>query len=230
MKTIFLCIISAIFFISCSADSDFEIAEKTSANKEAKTVEKSYPANPVNPFDLKGKMIYEALDIYYQEKQFPISVSELADQISFVSSKLDDMKGNTSTLITFTEEMVQSIMDDPDNKMILIVQNSALQQYAKTNLIAFLQELITKREQEFSITYDYITRYESEVISDFVFTTEETETLLTVASISRYSFYFERGRKDRDWNIIVGDCVTKPFFEVNEMSLISIIALLDRLI
>jgi hypothetical protein len=102
--------------------------------------------------------------------------------------------------------------------------------YAKNNLITFLQNLIIKRQQEFSITNNYITGYESGVLTDSVFTSQEVETILTVASISRYSLYSEVERKDKDWDILVGSKPAKSLFKNNERSIVIIIALIDKIL
>jgi hypothetical protein len=230
MKTILLCIIALIFFISCSADSELEAADPLSIRTTRMEADRNYPGNLANPFDVKGKKIYEALKQYYLGQQSPNSISELAGQIRFISEQLDRKGGITGKLIPFTDELVESIMNDPDNSMILIVQNSILQQYAKTSLIDFLEQLILERQQEFALTYNYILSYESAVLNDTGFTSEETETILTVASISRYSLYSEQERKDRDWEVIVGGRQAKPFFAPNEAAIVSIIALLDGII
>lgn len=227
MKTVLLCCITFFLIFSCSADSDLEIPVELSNTTDSNV---EYPANPKNPYDLKGKKLYEDLSSYYQDNPSPNSVSQLGDQIRFMEDKLYHRGAKTNRLIPFTDEMVESIMSDPDNSMIAIVQNSDLQPYVKNNLIAFLQQLIIKRQQEFSVTYNYITDYEAEVINDTVYSSEESETILTVTSISRYSLYSEEERKDRDWEVIVGGKPAKAFFKVNEVPLISIIALLERII
>ena len=170
------------------------------------------------------------MKIYYENNQAPNSVSELAKQISFVSESVQKKNLITSRLIPFTDEMVESIMSDPDNSMILIVQNSTLQTYVKNNLINFLQNLIDKREDEFVMTNNYIVGYEADVLNDSVLTSEETETILTVASISRYSLYSEEERKDKDWDILIGSKRAKPFFSKNETSIVQVIALLEKLL
>ncbi|MHC0443072.1 hypothetical protein [Flavobacterium sp. 3-210] len=228
MKTILLCIITSVFFVSCSAEEDFSTAANLSAPRDI--MPEQYPANASNPFDARGKAIYDALQFYYQDHQMPNSVSALSSQIRHVSSKVLGNGSHTGRLIPFTDEMVESIMEDPDGSMLLIVENSALQVYAKNNLINFLQHLIVKRQEEFSVTYHYITDYEQEVLNDAVFSAEEIETILTVASISRYSLYSAEERKDRDWETNVGGKSVRPFFEANEMPIISIIALLSEVI
>ncbi|WDF66103.1 hypothetical protein [Flavobacterium sp. KACC 22763] len=230
MKTILLCIITSIFFISCSADSDFQAQEKQSGIAGKGTAQIQYPSNPENPFDQQGREIYRLLDLYHQKNASPNSVSELARQIRFLMEGVNGGSGKSGRLIPFTDDLVQSIMDDPDNSMILIVQNSVLQSYAKESLIIFLQELIVKRQEVFSVTNSYIIGYEAQVLDDADFTSEEAETILTVASISRYSLYSEEERKDKDWDILVGNRSCRPFFEANEAPLVRIISLLGRLI
>ena len=226
MKTFLLCIITSFLFISCSADSDIENSQ--SALESSNFYESS--TNNGNPFDPKGQKVYEALRTYYLSNQRPSSVSELAEQIIFITQSLQKKNLFTNRLILFTDEMVEAIMSDPDNSMILIVQNSTLQTYAKNNLINFLQNLIDRRQEEFNITNNYILGYEAEVLTNTVFTSEETETLLTVASISRYSLYSEEERKDKDWDILVGSKHAKAFLKKNELSLVLVIVLIEKLL
>ncbi|MFB3388016.1 hypothetical protein [Flavobacterium sp. LAR06] len=228
MKTILLCIITSVFFVSCSAEEDFSTVANLSAPGAVRP--EQYPANTLNPFDARGKAVYDALHLYYQDHQTPNSVSALSGQIRHISAKVFRSGSQTGRLIPFTDEMVESIMENPDENMLLIVQNSALQVYAKNNLITFLQHLIVKRQEEFSVIYDYITNYEQTVLNDAVFSAEERETILTVASISRYSLYSAEERKDRDWETNVGGKSVRSFFESNEMPIISIIALLSKVI
>lgn len=159
-----------------------------------------------------------------------ILFSDLTKQIVFMSEKLDRKDGATKRLITFNDEIVESIMHDPDNCMIAIVENSVLSTHAKNSLIDFLQNLIIKRQETFTISYNFITGYESTVLSDEVLTSDEEETVLTVASISRYSLYSAEERRDRDWELLIGSKPAKPFFEKNEDAVITIIALLNHLI
>ncbi|OIV40343.1 hypothetical protein [Flavobacterium johnsoniae] len=230
MKTTLLCIITAVFFNSCSTEEDFETLAEQTNTVHLSALKNYFPANSSNPFDLKGKKIYDALNDYYENNKTVNSTAELADQIRCISEKFNEKGSWSSRLIPFTDEMVESIMADPDNSMITIVENSSLQTYAKTSLITFLQNFIIKRQQQFNITYSYIAGYESNVLDDAVFTTEERETVLTVTSISRYSLYSEEERKDKDWDILIGNKPVKRFFKSGEAALISVIALLEGLI
>ncbi|MFD2943298.1 hypothetical protein [Flavobacterium notoginsengisoli] len=227
MKTILLCIIIPVFFISCSAEPDAQTSVNLPNADAGAAAQTGGPANPANPYDKNGAKVYSVLNEYYKNSLAPNSVSELAGQIRFVAENFYNNRNTTGRLIPLSDEMVQSIMEDPDNSMISIVQNSVLQSQVKTGLIAFLQGLILKRQQEFDITYSYIVQYESDVLADVVFSNEEKETILTICSISRYSLYSEEERKDKDWDILIGNKRAKRFFSAGEAPLISVIALLE---
>lgn len=229
MKNLLLCIATSLFFISCSTDSDFDISEH-GVNQLLVSNISVAPENKANPMDLKGKTFYEALTLYSEKNKFPNSIDEITSQIKFVSAKIGSKFITSKRVIVFNDDIVQSIMADPDNIMISIVQNSSLGSEAKADLIVFLQNLISRRQQEFDMNYNFITSYENTVILNQTFSADDKDTVLSVTSISRYSLYSEFERKDRDWETSVGSKMAKPFFRRNQVSIISIIALLNQLI
>lgn len=230
MKTFLLCIAASFFIASCSTNPMAESASVILQEDQSQIVDDNLPGNLSNPFDGKGKNFFEEMNKFYQDNKMPKTNSEVGNQIRFISERFGPRQSNTGRLIPFTDEMVESLMADPDNIMIQIVQNSSLQSYAKGNLITFLQSLISKRQEEFSITYNYITNYEADVLLDTVLTSEETETILTVASISRYSLYSAEERKDKDWDILVGSKPAKALFTDKDISIALIIAMLNNIL
>lgn len=229
MKNLLLCIAVSLFFISCSTDSDFDNSEN-GVNLSLVSNISEAPENKANPMDLKGKTFYEALTLYSEKNKFPNSIDEITSQIKFVSAKIGSKSITSRRVIEFNDDIVQSIMTDPDNIMISIVQNSSLGSVAKGELIAFLQDLISRRQQEFDVNYNFITTYENTIILNQTLSADDKDTILAVTSISRYSLYSESERKDRDWETSVGSKIAKPFFKRNQVSIISIIALLQQLI
>ncbi|MDA6069211.1 hypothetical protein NJT12_06225 [Flavobacterium sp. AC] len=226
MKNLSLCGSLLCLLISCSADSDFNPLEleESAITKSGRNLPN--PGNSANPFDFKGEKYYDALTSYWGANQYPNSIAQITDQISFLASQFKNGSFNNRSVIFFTDEIVQSIMDDPDNSMIMIVQNSTLSNSAKTSLVNFLQVLIEKRQLEFSITYNYITDYEDTVITSNSLNQDDSETILTVTSISRYSLYSETQRKDRDWDKSGANKNAKPFFTENQVAVISILLFL----
>lgn len=229
MKIFLLCFVLSFSFISCSTDTELSESQKTASLKNGNHNSVS-PQNRANPFDSVGKQYYEALTLYRQQHQFPNSISEITAQIKFASKEITGSSLTGRNVIPFTDEIVESIMDDPDNSMIAIVQGSTLSAGAKTTVVDFLQGLILQRDEEFNLLYNYVVSYESSILANTTLTTDEKDTILTIASISRYSLYSEAERKDRDWETSVGSRKLMPFFSPNEAGIISTIAVLDKII
>jgi hypothetical protein len=229
MKKFLLCSFLLCLLNSCSTDSDFSSSEpKENIIKSNGNL--SLPENESNPFDYKGKQYFDALTVYDKQNQFPNSIQELTKQIRFINSNFSKGQFTNKNLILFNDQIVESIMNDPDNNMIAIIENSTLGSEAKTSLINFLQNLMIKRELEFSVIYAYIVAYENSIVNSSTWSVDERDTILTVTSISRYSLYSESERKDRDWESSAGNKQTKPFFSHNETTIISIIALLETIL
>lgn len=229
MKNLLLYFVLSFCIISCSNDADLNESQKT-VSLENESTNSISPRNKANPFDSVGKQYYDALTLYHENNRFPNSISEITAQIKFASKEL---RGSTLTgrnIIPFTDEIVESIMADPDSSLIAIVQGSTLSTEAKAIIIDFLQGLILQREQEFTVIYNYVVCYESTIITNTTLSTDEKDTILTVSSISRYSLYSEAERKDRDWETSVGSRPAVPFFSHNEAGIISAIAILDKII
>ncbi|MBZ4040953.1 MULTISPECIES: hypothetical protein [Flavobacterium] len=230
MKNLLLCTVLVWFFNSCSTDSEFNQSEFTSNAESKSKVASAFPMNSANPFDYKGKRYYDELRNYYQNNSTPNSAAELRDQIRFMSNKMGKAHNSYKNIILFNNTIVDSIMADPDNMLIFIVENSQLASTAKSSLTIFLQGLLSKRGLEFTIVYDYVVAYEDSILDSNSLTEDEKDTILTVTSISRYSLYSASERKDRDWESSAGNKNVKPLFSADEIAVISIIALLKNII
>jgi hypothetical protein len=230
MKNLLINCLLLCLLTSCSTDSDFNQIEVVDSSAEQSALTLKTPENRLNPFDKKGLTYYNALNEYYLLNTAPNSIREITNQIKYLSNQIDKGNNTRKGIIAFNDSIVEAIMSDPDNSMIDIVQNSTLSVDAKSNLISFLQGLINHRQLDFTVSYNYIVNYEGTIIGGSHFDDDETETILTISSISRYSLYSESERKDKDWDLSAGNKPAKKFFSTNESSIISIIALLQSVL
>jgi hypothetical protein len=230
MKNLLITYVLLCLLTSCTSDSDSNPIEVNNVSIEKLGNAQIGPENKLNPFDKKGALYYGALADYQSKNQVPNSIKEITEQIRYISSKIGKKNITQKGIIVFNDSIVESIMSDPDNCMINIVQNSQLASNAKSTLINFLQGVINHRQLDFTITYDYIVNFEETITDDTSFDEEETETILTITSISRYSLYSETERKDKDWDLSAGNKPARKFFASNETSIISIIALLKSIL
>jgi len=231
MKIFLLCIPVLLILNSCSTDSDVDQAVASKNYDSASTSQSVLPENLANKMDLTGKLYFEQLHQYSQRNQLPKSVGELSEEISIISKSIGNISLSDNSVIHFTDEIIESILLDPDNIMIAMVTNSTLSQNVKDSLINFLQTLNNQRALDFKFNYDFIVDYENEIIADSTIVEDEKDTLLTVTSISRYSLYSEVKRRDRDWETSVGSKIkSKTRFSNGEMAIVLIIALLPQII
>lgn len=227
MKKFVVCFALLILIVSCSSDDDLRDIEPASKDSSHFA---PFPENPQNRMDFVGKEYYSALKNFYQNNESSNSITEIARQINYLSNR-SVIKSTTSRgVISFTDAIVESIMLDPENSMIQIVNSSSLSTDSKASIISFLLELINKRQLEFSEAYNYIVSYEDDIIGDNFISEDEKDTLLTISSISRYSLYSEAERKDRDWETSTGSKSVKSSFNSNDISIVSIIAMLQRIL
>jgi len=230
MKILLINCLLLCLLTSCSTDSDFNQIEVVDSSAEQSAITLKTPENRLNPFDKKGLIYFNALNDYFLLNTAPNSIGEITNQIKYLSSQIDKRSNTQKMVIVFNDSIVDAIMADPDNSMIDIVQNSGLSVNAKNNLISFLQGLINHRELDFAASYNYIVNYEGTIIEGTPFNDDETETILTISSISRYSLYSASERKDKDWDLSAGNKSTKKFFSSNESSIVFIIALLHNVL
>lgn len=230
MKNLLLCSFLVCFFCSCSTDSEFNQSAPLSNTGPRSYSGLVFPSNISNPVDYKGTRYYDLLASYNKVNQIPNSSIELSAQIKFISNKMGYGRNFYKNIIPFNNAIVDSIMADPDNMLIVIVDNSLMGSTAKSSLISFLQGLLSKRDLEFAITHDYVISYEDDIIDNSNLSEDDRDTILTVTSISRYSLYSAAERKDRDWESSAGNRGAKRVLSNNDIALISIIALLKDIL
>jgi len=73
------------------------------------------------------------------------------------------------------------------------------------SLSGFITSLFLLVEEEYEDIHDFVVSYELSVINNSEFNDEDKRIILTTSSLSRYSFYYEKKRKDKDWETSVGN-------------------------
>lgn len=228
MKNFIVCSLLCFMTLSCADDSIVEAYNNKSHH--LKSAQVIAPENSSNQWDYIGKKYYEALKVYTNTNGFSNSSSEMSEKLIFLRQYVKKENNTGKGLIPFTDEMVNAIMDDPENSLIAIISDSGLGSDAKSSLISFLQSLLSQRHESFNFLYAFIVSYEEIILDNTTLINDEKDTILIVASISRYSLYSEAERKDRDWETSVGSKPSSLFFKANEAAMICIIAVLSDLI
>lgn len=212
MKNILLpAVIFASLLISCTD----ELTEDTKtysgniesrSNNTAKTAETIDPANPANSYDIAGKIHNDLLDAYPADSFGSGTISQVSHKIDSISALNNDLLGMATNLpVSFSE--IQQIVDDPQLKLEQAIADSGMTSAAKTSLSGFMASLLLWEAGEYGEIHQSIVSFEALVISETQFTAEDKRIILTTSSIARYSIYYAKERKDKDWETSVGNRV-----------------------
>jgi hypothetical protein len=215
MKNISLwLVIVALLIVSCTADTidttesiDSKVSSKKSG-KTARLVQNLRPENPANVYDFAGKLHNDILDIYLTGNYQYNTIAEIAQQIEAITMvNSDSVFAGLKTNQPVNIEEIQEIVNNPQSELNESIANSSMTNGAKDSLSSFMNTLLLWENDEYETIYQSIISYESSVIANTQFTSEDKRIILTTSSIARYSLYYAKERKDKDWDSSVGNRV-----------------------
>lgn len=227
MKNLILCSVLLCLLFSCSSESDFELAENFNNSSEVIKKNNTFPLNPANPFDVKGRKYYDEIQLYLKNNSTPNSIEEITNQIIYLSRIYKNNDYHKNANLGYTAEEIMDILNNPSVKLLEIVENCSISTFSKSKLTLFVQTLIAQQDEEYETIRDYIISFDAGIIENTTLASDEKETILTVSTISSYALYAEAERKDRDWETSVGHKKVQSVFNHTEASIVSVIALLN---
>ena len=218
MKNISLgLVILPLLIISCTTeriDNDESIGtldSKVSAKKSEKSAgvgQNLIPENPANVYDYAGKLHNELLDVYLAGNYQYSTILQISEQVQAIAAENEDVALlNSATSILANLEEIQEIIDNPEGKLDNLLANSSMTDAAKISLYSFMNATLLWENEDYEIIYQSIISYESAVMDSTEFNDEDKRVILTTSSIARYSIYYEKKRKDEDWDSNVGNRV-----------------------
>ncbi|MDI6033364.1 hypothetical protein QLS91_09790 [Flavobacterium sp. LB2P84] len=216
MKNISLClVVFPLLIISCSADSVDTSDNSTDSKVNSKKLEKSArlvenlpPENPANVYDLAGKLHNDILDTYLAGNYQYNTISQISQQIEAIAVMNNDLAIlNFATNVPVNLEEIQAIVNNPEAELDEAIVNSSMTNAAKGSLSTFMNAALLWENEEYGTIYQSIVSYESSVMTNSQFSSEDKRIILTTSSIARYSLYYSKERKDKDWETSVGNRV-----------------------
>ena len=215
MKNISLWLVTvALLIVSCTADTidttegiDSKVSSKKSI-KTARLAQNLTPENPANAYDFAGKLHNDILDIYLTGNYQYNTIAEISQQIEAIAMmNSDSVFAGLKTNEPVNIEEIQDIVNNPESKLNEAIVNSSMTNVAKDSLSSFINSLFLWENAAYEEIYEFIISYESSVMANTQFTNEDKRIILTTSSIARYSLYYDKKRKDKDWDSSVGNRV-----------------------
>ena len=192
------------FLFSCSTDEELVIKPQTTALKRCLQT----PKNNTNPYDTIGRIQNQVLDIYLSANHNHSTIEQINGEIELITNNYGNTSIGNSTQAPFSIGLqINNIVNAPQSSLNTIIANSHLTNQAKTNLSGFINSLLFLKNEEYEDIYEFIITYESSIVGNMVFNNEDKRIILTISSLARYSFYYEKKRKDKDWETSVGNIV-----------------------
>jgi 23S rRNA maturation-related 3'-5' exoribonuclease YhaM len=212
MKNISLrLIILPLLIISCNTDTidniesiDSKISNKNT-EKTARLMQNMTPENPANIYDFAGKLHNDILDAYLSGNYQYNTIGQISQQIETIAAQNNDLMLLTSgTNLSPNLIVIQEIINNPQSKLDQTILNSTMTIAAKDNLSNFMNDILLWENDSYEEIYQYIISFESAVIANQAFNSEDKRIILTTSSIARHSTYYALERKDKDWDTSTG--------------------------
>ena len=230
MKNYLLCAILSFATISCSTESDVDPSLTSDSNRSILHSKSQVPHNNANPFEGRGQEYFDLLTIYLDNNKVPNSATEMTEQIQFMFQNYDTKRYASRSTASLTSKQVAMVLSEPEKQLIAILESCSLRLEVKEELIHFVQALLTQQDSEYLEQYNYIVSYETKILENTTLSAVEKETILSVASVSRYALYANSKHRDRDWEISVANRKAQPAFNSYQATIISVILLAKELL
>jgi hypothetical protein len=203
MKKILLCgvLVSFITLLS-SCDS-----EELTSNHQQQLKKTSPSVRSDNPFDTIGILYNVLFDAYAASNNRDDTIEGIAVKINELITGHSNLEPTTIAINAGFTDRVEQILNYPEYSLDIIVSEVGLSVRVKTklnDLIELVSGVTTNDYPEIGVD---VISYEEDIITDESLTPEEKEVLLTVSSIVKYSLYDNGDRKDKDWDLSVGNIV-----------------------
>jgi hypothetical protein len=209
MKNFSSWIIIALIFpcllISCTDELTIEPEATILSDEAIHRRSLLVPQNNTNPYDTIGRIQNTVLDIYLSANHSHSTIEEINGEIGFITNSFSNTSIGSISSTSSSVGLITDIVNSPGNSLDTIIANSHLTNQAKASLSGFIDSLLLLQEEEYEDIHEFIVTYESSIIGNMVFNNEDKRVILTTSSIARYSFYYGKKRKDKDWETSVGN-------------------------
>lgn len=197
------------FLFSCNTDEENIINLDIHSSDSYKKQIQQIPQNYINPYDTIGKLQNYILDIYLSTNHNHNTIEEINGEVqTMVSIYGNSNIGNTVQLSLTSINQINNPLNTTESNLNTIIGNSQLTSQAKISLSGFINSLFLLVDEEYEDIHEFIIAYELGTINNSEFNDEDKRIILTTSSLSRYSFYYEKKRKDKDWETSVGNIMS----------------------
>jgi hypothetical protein len=218
MKNLILCL-TILFFLNSCTNEDDHAATSTDASQHAVSSDVTmnrlgdlFPVNSDNPYDYAGILHNEILSAYYEDSNLPTDVAAIADHVKklaelnpgFVAIKEPFARDTQTAKVAYILAHPGTCIDD-------IIGDTGMSPYGKSSLNAFIltSVILEQPDVEYSVLYDFVCKFEGDIIADPLLTERDKRVILVTSSITRCSVYMKKKRPkkntDPEWDLFIAN-------------------------
>jgi len=204
--------------IACSTEDPSEVYNSGSLTLKTLVAENSEAASSSNPYDDRGKAYLQILDSYEALEKDSADDLSIITTLETIAIGLGVSDHSYNPLVSQNIRQIKSLSHSNIDDALTGLNVSAS---GKALLISTVNELILLKnlDASYDAVYTSLINQEQTVLHSAL-SPHDTEVLLTTFSIVRYSIYNKsrRKRKDRDWELSVGNVIATAYGAVASRS------------
>jgi hypothetical protein len=113
--------------------------------------------------------------------------------------------GNLLNLTNSSIAQIRNVVTQSQNLFELNVDNPSMTSAGKASLSNFIKNMMQFNNDDYQSVLQSITDYQSTVSSDNSYSADDKCVILAISSIAASSLFYEKTRKDKDWETSVGN-------------------------
>ncbi|ALM47425.1 hypothetical protein AMR72_00050 [Flavobacterium psychrophilum] len=210
-----ICMLFLVGSVACSTEDSPEDARSGNAALKSTASDDSEAANLANPFDDRGVAYLQLADYYEALDTKPSGNTAIIDALEAIAVSLNISSQEYDPEVSQgIHEIKQLSASQPQT----VLEGLNISSEGRGHLRAVLNELKALKDQEagYDAVYNALVNREQSILESSL-VLKDKETLLSTLSILRYSVYSKsrRKRKDRDWELSVGNVMATSYGAVS---------------
>jgi hypothetical protein len=203
MKKIKLIAVVIPLLFACTPDGQATIEQERFYQKSALTP----PANPANPYDAAGALRNRILSKAFTDFPQGAGTTELLESMRLTADSDSDFETlKTASYKALSNDTLGRYLGSPP-QVAQAVALLPMSQKGKADFTSFLNGLLALQAQDYETLQAYIRNFEDTLLSSGSYSAGEKKLMLTVSSLERYSEYYRRKPKDKDWDLLLGNLI-----------------------
>lgn len=168
-----------------------------------------------NLYDEVGELHNVLFDLYSSPANSPETIESIATEVNQLISNYTNLPQTTIPIDSLFSDKLEQFIHYPQQSLDTIVSQIGLSTLAKSKLLNLIEITSGATTTDINEALLEVVAFEEQILSDTILSLGEKEIILTVSSIAKYSLYDNGDRKDKDWDLSVGNIVATIYGAAN---------------